>query len=111
MWKDKLLEFNSEGRGWKSTVCLFAILVDSHLRVQTFFEKDGALENGSFDFEIRDIGTRAHLYWRLKKISCRACLKLYFKLYDPLFLDGIQLSQGHRVTTWRHFTLPKVIII
>ena len=47
---------------------------DSDLKVETFFEKDGATENGGINFEIGDIGTSAHLYWRLKKMSCRACL-------------------------------------
>ena len=42
---------------------MFALhLVDPHLRVETFFEKDEAAENGSIDFEIGDIGTSAHLY-------------------------------------------------
>ena len=48
--------------------------VDPDLRVKTFFEKEGEAENGGVDFEIGDIGTSANLYWRLKKISCRACL-------------------------------------
>ena len=43
-----------------------------NLRVETFFEKDGAAENGGIDFEKLDIGTSAHLYWRFKKIPCRA---------------------------------------
>ena len=42
--------------------------VDPDLRVETFFEKDEAAENGGVDFEIRDIGLSAHLYLRLKKI-------------------------------------------
>ena len=52
--------------------------VDPDLRVETFFEKDEAAENGGVDFEIRDIGLSAHLYLRLKKISCRACLLSYY---------------------------------
>ena len=44
--------------------------VDPDLRV----EKDEAAENWNADFEIRDIGLSAHLYLRLKKISCRPCL-------------------------------------
>ena len=36
--------------------------VDPDLKVETFFEKDGAEENGGVDFEIRHIGTSAHLY-------------------------------------------------
>ena len=47
--------------------------VDPDLRVEIFFEKEGAAENRSIDFEIRHIGTSAHLYWRLKSISCSAC--------------------------------------
>ena len=35
--------------------------VDPDLRVETFFEKDGAAENGGIDFEIGDIGTSLHL--------------------------------------------------
>ena len=45
--------------------------------VETFFEKDEVAENGGVDFGIGDIGTSAHLYWRLKKISCRTCLLSY----------------------------------
>ena len=51
--------------------------VDSNLRVEIFFEKDGAVENGGVDFEIGDISTSAYLYWRLKKISYSACLRFY----------------------------------
>ena len=54
--------------------------IDPDLRVEIFFGKEGAQENGSFDFEIGDIGTFVHLYWRLKKISCRACLLNYYFL-------------------------------
>ena len=39
--------------------------VDHHLRIETFFEKQRAVENGGVDFEIGDIGTSADLYWRL----------------------------------------------
>ena len=39
--------------------------VDPGLRVETFFEKDEAVENGGVDFEIGDRGTSAPLYWRL----------------------------------------------
>ena len=34
--------------------------VDPDLRVETFFEKDEAAENGGIDFEIEDISTSAH---------------------------------------------------
>ena len=47
--------------------------VDPDLRVEIFFEKEGAAENGSVDFEIEGIGISGHLNWRLKEISCRAC--------------------------------------
>ena len=36
--------------------------VGPDLRVEIFFKKDKAAENGSVDFEIGDIGTSAHLY-------------------------------------------------
>ena len=36
--------------------------VDLDLRVETFFEKHEAAENGGLDFEIRDIGTSSNLY-------------------------------------------------
>ena len=52
--------------------------VDPELRFDIFFEKERAAENGHVDFDVRDIGTSAHLYWWLKKISCRACLLFYF---------------------------------
>ena len=51
--------------------------VDPDLRIEIFFQKEGATENGGIDFEIGDIGTSAHLYCRLKKNSCRACLLFY----------------------------------
>ena len=59
--------------------------VDPDLRIETFFEKEGTAENEGVDFEIEHIGTSAHLYWRLKKISCRACLLLYLFIF---FLGG-----------------------
>ena len=46
--------------------------VDLELRVETFFKKEGTVENGGVDFDIGEIGTSAHLYWRLKKVSWRA---------------------------------------
>ena len=52
--------------------------VDFDLRVEIFFKKEWAGENGGVDFEIVDIGTSAHLHWRLKKISCRAFLFCHF---------------------------------
>ena len=35
--------------------------IDSDLRVEIFFENKEVIENGGVDFEIRDIGTSAHL--------------------------------------------------
>ena len=55
--------------------------VDSDLRVEIFLEKEETTENGSIDFEIGDIGTSAHLYRRLKKISCRVCLLFHYILF------------------------------
>ena len=56
--------------------------VDPDLRVEKFFEKEGAAEMEDVDFEIKDIGTSPHLYWRLEKISCRVCLLFYFFFGD-----------------------------
>ena len=47
--------------------------VDPDLRVETFFETDGAAENGGVDFEIGD--TRLAL--EVEENSCRACLLSY----------------------------------
>ena len=41
---------------------LVSHFVDPDLRVEIFFEKEGAAENGGVDFEIGDIGTSALLY-------------------------------------------------
>ena len=51
--------------------------VDPDLRVEIIFRKEGTSQNECTDFEIGDIGTSAHWYWRLKKISCKACLLFY----------------------------------
>ena len=48
--------------------------VDPDLRVDLRFKKERTAKNGGVDFEIGDIGTSAHGYWRLKKISFRTCL-------------------------------------
>ena len=53
--------------------------VDLDLRVEIFFDKERLTENGGVDFEIGDVSTSAHLYWWLKKISCRVCL--FFLLF------------------------------
>ena len=60
--------------------------VDSDLKIEIFFEKEGLAENGGVDFEIGDIGTSALLYWRLKKISCKACLLFYCILATKIAL-------------------------
>ena len=44
----------------------FYNFVDPGLRVEIFFNKEGTAENGNIDFEIGDLGTSAHLYWRLR---------------------------------------------
>ena len=54
--------------------------VDPDLKVEIFFEKEGAAENVGINFEIGDINTSTHLYWRLKKIACSACLLFYYFL-------------------------------
>ena len=36
--------------------------VGSDLRIETFFEKDEATENGGVDFETGEIGNSTHLY-------------------------------------------------
>ena len=41
--------------------------VDFDLKVVTFFKKVGAAENGGIDFEIGDIDTSPHLYWKVVK--------------------------------------------
>ena len=56
--------------------------VDFDLRVEIIFRKEGTAENGQIDFEIGDISTSAHWYWRLKTISCRACLLFYYFFGD-----------------------------
>ena len=34
--------------------------VDRDLKIEIFFKKEGAAENGSADFEVEDIGTSLH---------------------------------------------------
>ena len=48
------------------------------LLILTWRLRHETAENGRLDFEIGDIETSAHLYWRSKKISCRACLSYCF---------------------------------
>ena len=42
-------------------------LVNPDLKIQIFFEKEGAEEKEGIDFEKRDIDTSECLYWGLKK--------------------------------------------
>ena len=51
---------------------------DPDLKVEVISRKEGVAENGGIDFEIGDIGTSAHWYWRLKK-------RAFNSLFDPLF--------------------------
>ena len=51
--------------------------LDPDLKVEIIFRKEGTAENGGIDFEIADIGTSAHWYWRLQKIAFKS-------LFDPL---------------------------
>ena len=46
--------------------------VDLDLKVEVISRKEGTAENGGIDFEIGDIGTSAHWYWRLKKITFKS---------------------------------------
>ena len=55
-------------------ICQF---VGPDLKVEVIFRKEGTTENDGIDFEIGDIGTSAHCYWRLKKIVFKG-------LFDPL---------------------------
>ena len=54
--------------------------VDLDLKVEVISRKDRTAENGGIDFEIGDIGTSAHWYWRLKKIPVK-------NLFDPLIFE------------------------
>ena len=54
--------------------------VDPDLKVEVIFRKKGIAENGGIDFEIGDIGTSAHCYWRSKKIAFKS-------LFDPLIFE------------------------
>ena len=55
---------------------------DPDLSVEIISRKDGTTEIGGIDFEIGNIGTSGHWYWRLKKISCGACLLFYYFFGD-----------------------------
>ena len=53
---------------------------DPDLKVEVISRKEGTTENGGIDFEIRDIGTSARWYRRLKKIPFKS-------LFDPLIFE------------------------
>ena len=65
----EFLEVNPERLGWQSTVRSCNHFVDSDLRLEIFFEKEGDAEKEGIDFETGDIGISANLYWGLKEIS------------------------------------------
>ena len=66
---------------WRTRVVIDKMFVyhfaDPDLRIETFFEKNGAVENGEVDLEIGDLSSPVHLYWRMKEISFRVCLLSY----------------------------------
>ena len=70
-----IIEVNSEGLRWKLTVSHF---VNPDLRVEIFFKKEGEVGNGGTHSEIGDVGTSAHLYWRLNQLTCKDGLLCFF---------------------------------
>ena len=56
--------------------------VDPDLTVEIFFEKKGTVENGNVDFQIRDIGTSTHMYWRLKRSNAGLVYFFIVFFYD-----------------------------
>ena len=77
-------------------------IVDPDLRVETFFEKNGAAENGGVDFEIGEIGTSVHLYCRSRKFFCRACLLCYcFLVTKVAFKSSLDLYFHPCITEFR----------
>ena len=74
--------------------------VDPDLRVEIFFEKQRAAENGDVDFETGDISTSPHLYWRFKKTACRA-----FSLFNYCFGIKKQLLKYLLTCTFIHSLL------
>ena len=58
--------------------------VDPDLKVEIIFRKEGTAKNGEIDFEIGDIDTSAHCYWRLKKI-------VFKSHFDHSFLNSFDL--------------------
>ena len=69
---------------------MFIIFVNPDLRVDIIFRKEETAENGDIYFEIGDIGTSAHLYWRLTKFHVEpVCFFIAFlvakdSFYKPL---------------------------
>ena len=67
-----ILQFNSKKlRSYVINSILVNHFVDSDLRIEIFFEKDGAAKKRGIDFEIGNIDNSAYLYWDLKKVSFR----------------------------------------
>ena len=80
--------------------------VDPDLRVEIIVWKEEATGNGGIDFEIGDMGTSAHWYLWLKKISCRACLRFYYFFGDKkCFLTALLTSTFIR-SLLNSFDLP-----
>ena len=53
--------------------------LDRDLRVEIISRKEGTAENRGTDFEIWDVGTSAHWFWRLKKFHAEpVCFLLPF---------------------------------
>ena len=77
--------------------------VDPDLRVETFFETDGAAENGGVDFEIEDIGTSTRLTLEVEENSCRACLLSYclFGGKKTAFKSSLDLYFHPSITEFR----------
>ena len=76
--------------------------IDPDLRLETFFEKDRAAENGGVDLYIGNIGTSAQLHWRLNKISFRACLLFYSFFGDKkVFKSSLDLYFHPSITEFR----------
>ena len=71
--------------------------VDPDLRVNLWFKKERTAKNGGVDFEIGDIGTSAQGYWRLKKISFRACLLFITFFVTKNYAVDMSRSAGRKV--------------
>ena len=102
IWQDTSLKLILKDQGGnRQYICYH--FVDLDLRVEIFFEKEWAGENGGLNFEIGDIGTSAQVYWKLKKVSCKACLLCFFtffsykKIFQKLSWPVLKLYQWIRV--------------